>query len=110
LGRHKFLLLIALFFILPGCTGMLFSSEQARKKEFEGYWNSQIGKQLNTASYFKEVIEDARDVDEKTIEFILKQKYRCRIAVSERKKGHEVVSWRYITDPELCWVYMPSAW
>ena len=84
------------------------SNETARKEQFEAYWNSTIGQFRDVPSYHKEVLLETRIIDDDSIEYVLHQKYNCKIAMVVSRRNSVVTSWHYVGVPAACWEYFPS--
>lgn len=100
------LLPIIFLFSIQGCTYFL-ESEASRRKQLEDYWNSKVGMYYKLHPSHK---MESRDLRPGVKEYILRQYYECRLALEMDESTSQLISWRYASDPENCWVYFPTAW
>lgn len=101
---------------LSGCPAIPFvdrmlSTQEKRKAHFEQFWNSQIGKYHFVEPLKRDGIVDAKNENpfgRNSTEYVIRQHRVCKLGLEEDNETRKLVSWRYITEPEKCWEYVPS--
>ena len=96
--------------LLSGCpaaplVARALSTEEDRRDRFEKGWNSDIGAVRDVPRYHKEVLLETRNVTPGATEYVIRQKYECRIGLLVDNHTSIIRSWRYVSDPRKCWVY-----
>ena len=83
------------------------------KGQFETWINSKVGKTYAEACSFRGrsicgPFVESREED-LSVEHVHKVAYRCVFGIVTAKNTGVITGWRYISAPDECWVYVPTA-
>lgn len=77
------------------------------RKLFEEANDSVIGQVVDRTRYVKP--HWAREVTPQRIEYGYRDYRGCSYALEIDKQSRVVLAWRYLSEPSLCWTYVPTA-
>jgi len=114
---------LAVAFALPlieGCVpaAIYHTAFENRKAMFETWANGIVGTEyekayLNAATggtgKWGYGLLQSKEDREASVEYVYRQKHQCQIGVAVDKQSNLIVGWRYLSAPEKCWEYWPSA-
>jgi len=77
------------------------------KKEFEEPKNAAVGAIVDRTAYIQP--HWTKQVDEKQMEYGFDYGKQCSYAILIDKVSRRILSWRYVSEPQLCWRHWPTA-